>query len=199
MLESRDTLHSWFYMGNPRNADRVLEKVSWELIKSSLSKEDGIYEARRRGNLRWSLMDYFSGDERMWKSMGDVRTRLREHINSGEEWVFDDGNELSYAIGQAVRYLLSKSRAAKLRSDVINPFIRSRNFASIKRRLLQLYERYNYDIYAVKGNRAHSMMSHILRAGEDLEMSREMIAAGFMDDPIIYEPKEDRKGAEDDE
>ena len=58
----------------------VLKKVSWKLIKSSFSKDNGVEEARRRGNLRWSIMNYFDNNERMWERMGDVREKLRYHI-----------------------------------------------------------------------------------------------------------------------
>lgn len=197
ILESRDALHNWFYTGQKENVGAVLKKVSWKLIKSSFSKDNGVEEARRRGNLRWSIMNYFDNNERMWERMGDVREKLRYHINSKEEWKFEDGRELSYAIGQAVGYLLSKSKADKKRCSFINPFLNSRDLDNIKRRLLQLYKKYDYDIYYMSNSRIRKLTGSIFKvnAGE-FEIYPDFIAAGFMDEQLVYENDNKEGGKE---
>lgn len=190
ILESRDILHSWFYAGQSMNADTVLRRISSRLIKSSLCKEKGTYEARRRLNLRWSLLDHFNGDERMWKTMSDVREMLRKHINSDEEWQFEDDNELSYAIGQAVRFLVGKSKADMVPESVINQFIDSRNVENIKGKLRRLYRRYNYNMNALKPGRDKQLIGHIMRVQPDeFKIEPDYVEAGFLDNSLVYETK----------
>ena len=191
ILESREALHSWFYLGQSGNADVVLRKVSWELVKRALS-EDKIFEARRKGNLRWSLADYFNEDERMWESMSDVREKLRQHINSKEDWQFEDGKELSYAIGQAVAYLLSKSKASKKPASTINPFLNSNDLKHMKNLIRRMYIKYNYLIEASGNRRENQLFSHIAAADADeYAIDQDMIFAGFAGKQLIYESNEE--------
>lgn len=200
ILESRDALHNWFYLGESKNAVIVLRKVSWELIKCALS-ENNIFEARRRGDLRWSLIDYFNDNERMWESMSDVREKLRQHINSKEEWMFDDGKELSYAIGQAVYYLLSKSKASSKPASTINPFLSTKDISYMKTLIRRMYVKYNYSIEASANSRENQLFSHIARAeSEDFAVNKDFIFAGFADKNLIYEPGTGKEeGGKDDE
>lgn len=197
ILESRDALHGWFYLGQRSNAEGALQKASWELIKRAL-REDKIFEARRIGNLRWSLVDYFNGDERMWESMNDVRERLRQHINSSREWAFEDEKELSYAIGQAVAYLLSKSKAAKKPASTINPFLNSNDLNHMKELIRRMYIKYNYQLDANGNKRENQMFSAIAMAdAEKYEADHDMIFAGFTSRQLIYEI--DEEGGEENE
>lgn len=188
ILESRDALHNWFYLGERKNAVIVLRKVSWDLIKRALS-ENNIFEARRRGDLRWSLIDYFNDNERMWESMSDVREKLRQHINSKGEWMFDDGKELSYAIGQAVYYLLSKSKASSKPASTINPFLSTKDIGYMKTLIRRMYVKYNYSIEASANSRENQLFAHIARAeSEDYVVDKDFIFAGFADKNLVYEP-----------
>lgn len=200
ILESRDALHNWFYLGESKNAVIVLRKVSWELIRRALS-ENNIFEARRRGDLRWSLIDYFNDNERMWESMSDVREKLRQHINGKEEWMFDDGKELSYAIGQAVYYLLSKSKASSKPASTINPFLSTKDISYMKTLIRRMYMKYNYSIEASANSRENQLFSHIARAeSEDYVVDKDFIFAGFADKNLIYEPGTGKEeGGKDDE
>lgn len=200
ILESRDALHNWFYLGERKNAVIVLRKVSWKLIKRALS-ENNIFEARRRGDLRWSLIDYFNDNERMWESMSDVREKLRQHINSKEEWMFDDGKELSYAIGQAVYYLLSKSKASNKLASTINPFLSTKDIGYMKTLIRRMYMKYNYSIKASANSSENQLFSHIARAeSEDYVVDKDFIFAGFADKNLVYESgTEKEEGGKDDE
>ena len=200
ILESRDALHSWFYLGEKENAVIVLKKVSWELIKRSLF-ENRMFEARKRCDLRWSLIDYFNDDERMWESMGDVREKLRRHINTKEEWEFDDGKELSYAIGQAVAYLLSRSKAANKPASTINPFLSTEDIGYMKKLIRRMHMKYNYSIEFSANRRENRLFSHIMGAEkDDYAVDKDFILAGFTDNILVYEPiNEKEEGGKEDE
>ena len=74
----------------------VIDKVSIELIFNSISS-NRILRAQRQFNLRWALLDYLEGTKRREKMVMDVRSQLREHLASKEEWAFSSEEEFSYA------------------------------------------------------------------------------------------------------
>lgn len=196
IMEARQALHEWFYEGQASNAARVLEAVSWNLIKNSLMDDD-IYGARRQCNLRWSLMDYFNHDERMANLMGQVRTMLRNHLNEKGEWEFTDEKEYSYAVGQLASYLISKSRASNKTASLINPFLNTENTEFILNRLEQLYQKYNYDIPNYGGSRVNKILTRVMESDpKTMKLNKEMILAGFTAESLIYEKKTEETESE---
>ena len=57
----------------------------------------------------------------------DVRSQLREHMASKEEWTFSSEEEFSYALGQVVSFLISRSKANKITSSLANPIFTAKN------------------------------------------------------------------------
>lgn len=190
ILESRDVLHSWFCLGQQEKAENIMKKVSWKLIKDSV-KKDKKFEINSRCNLRWSLIDYFKGDERMWKSMNEVRERLRKHINEKEEWDFESSYEFSYAIGQAVAYLNSKSKASKKSAAIINSFLNSDDLTYLKKRIRQLYMKYAHQLEAGGYGRENQLFTHIFQViPDEFKIDKDFLLAGFTAKQLIYEKKD---------
>lgn len=196
IIDARQALHEWFYEGQASGAARVLEKVSWNLIRNSIINDD-VYGARRQCNLRWSLMDFFNHDERMENLMGQVRTMLRNHLNQNGEWEFTDEEEYSYAIGQLASYLISKSRASNKTASLINPFLNTKNAEFILKRLEQLYQKYNHDILHYEGSRVNKLLTRVMESDpKTVKLNKEMILAGFTAESLIYEKKTEETESE---
>lgn len=195
LLESRDRLFAWFYKGCNENIAAFLDKISIDLIINSIGNER-VFLAQRQFNLRWSLIDYFNKDRGMELKMENVRKQLREKIDLKDEWEFMSGEEFGYAAGQMVSYLISRSKANNKPSSLVNPYLNAKNHEVVKKRLLQLYKKYNYDISHYPENRAEQIFTHIMSyiPQENEVLNKEMIAAGFTASSLIYVKKNQEGG-----
>lgn len=196
LLESRDQLFAWFYKGCDANLETLLDKISMDLIINAIGN-GRIFLAQRQFNLRWSLLDYLQ-NRGMGLKMDNIRKALRDKIDLKDEWEYASGEEFSYAAGQMVSYLVSRSKANNKPSSLLNPYLNAKNHDVIKRRLVQLYKKYNYDISHYPENRAEQIFTHIMsyEPKENETLSREMIAAGFTASSLIYAKKSQEGGEE---
>ena len=190
LLEARKTWHRWFYLGQLGSAPKVLDRVGMQLIINSVINEDP-FMAQRQLNLRWSLVDYFNNDRRMETKMSEVRDKLRQHLNQEEEWTFTDIDEYSYALGQAVAYLIGKSRAGKKPLSLINPFLNAKDVKYLQEKLKQLFVKYNYDLDLNSGSRVARLFTHLFEITPK-KVDQELIIAGFTAKLLIYEKKEEK-------
>ena len=188
LLESRDSLSDWFYCGKQENIINVINHFTFHLILNSI-RRGRMLAAQRQFNLRWSLQDYFNNNNNMEVLMEDVRKQLREHLATKEDWTFSSEEEYAYAIGQAVSYLISRSKAKNIPSSLINPFLTAKSHEVIHRRLKDLYKKYNYSISHITLGRADRLFTNILTHNTSKEINREMIMAGFTATSLIYEKK----------
>lgn len=196
LLESRNALAAWFWRGEDSRIEIVFDKFSLELIKNSL-RNGKIFAAQRQFNLRWSLLEFLNSDWRIGSTMSEIRRQLREHINMGrnQEWDFYSDEEFAYGVGQAVSYLLSLSKANDKNHAFINPFLDAKNVEVIRKKLLQLYKKYNYQIEHRETSRGSQLLSQII-VYEPKNIYPEYIMAGFAATSLIYEKKETGKGEE---
>lgn len=190
ILETRNRFISWFYTGKMEQISSVIDKVSIELIFNSISS-NRILRAQRQFNLRWALLDYLEGSKRRENMVMDVRSQLREHMASKEEWTFSSEEEFSYALGQVVSFLISRSKANKITSSLANPIFTAKNHKIAQKKLFQLYLKYNYDISHKSIGRAellfNQVMAYVPKKGTRLD--REWIGTGFTAQSLIYEKK----------
>lgn len=192
LLENRDVLADWFWRGNIDRVESNFDKFSFELIKNSIRKRR-IINAKHQLNFRWSLLEYLNPERRIGEKMSEVRQKLREHINMSkeQEWDFSSDEEFCYGVGQAVAYLLSLSKANEKTDVVINPYLNARNVNIIRRRLLQMYKKYNYQILHIDGARSAQLLEHLMKYTPQ-DIKQEHIMAGFLASSLIYEKKEDK-------
>lgn len=190
ILNSRDILANWFWRGEQNQLAKIIDSLSLALIKNSILKQE-IVKAQKQFNLRWSLLEYLN-DKKIGVYMSNIRNQLREHINVAKdvEWEFVSDEEYSYAVGQAVSYLLHLSKFKNKLESYVNPFFNTRSSQSIKRRLLQMYKKYNYQIIHVNGGRNAQLLSHVMEY-EPKEIKKELIMAGFTAPSLMYEKKMD--------
>ena len=190
ILKSRNILANWFWRGEQNQLVKILNDVSLALIKNSILNDE-IFDAQRKFNLRWSLLEYLD-DQEVGVHMSEIRNQLREHINVAKdvEWDFISDEEYSYAVGQAVSYLLHLSKANNKAESYVNPFFNAKNSKVIKQRLLRMYTKYNYQIIHINGGRNAQLLSHVMEY-EPKEIKHELIMAGFTAPSLMYEKKTD--------
>lgn len=190
LLQARDELANWFYCGKEERIAQILDTITYQLILNSIGKKSRV-TAQRQFNLRWSLQDYFNNNNDMEVLMDNVRKQLREHLATKGDWCFSSDEEYAYGIGQAVAYLISKSKAKNISSSLINPFLTAKSHQVIHRRLQDLYKKYNYSIPYFSQGRVNQLLTNILTYNTSKELNREMIMAGFTAGILIYEKKEE--------
>ena len=190
ILKSRNILANWFWRGEQNQLVKILDDVSLALIKNSILNDE-TFAAQRKFNLRWSLLEYLD-DQEVGVHMSEIRNQLREHINVAKdvEWDFISDEEYSYAVGQAVSYLLHLSKANNKTESYVNPFFNAKNSKVIKQRLLRMFKKYNYQIIHINGGRNAQLLSHVMEY-EPKEIKHELIMAGFTAPSLMYEKKTD--------
>ena len=105
-----------------------------------------------------------------------------------EDWDFSSDDEFAYAVGQAVSYLLTLSKAKDKDESCINTFLDAKNAVTIKNKLMQLYKKYNYGIIHNNEGRFGKMAAAIMEY-EPKIINNEIIMAGFVSSSLIYEKK----------
>ncbi|WP_394922902.1 hypothetical protein [uncultured Robinsoniella sp.] len=198
LLESRDRLFAWFCKGNDTNLETLLDKITMDLIINTIENGKD-FLAQRQFNLRWSLFDYLHGNRGIEFKMENIRKLLREKIELKDDWEFVSAEEFSYAVGQMVSYLVSRSKSNNNSSTMINVYLNAKGYDVIKSRLLDLYMKYNYDIpHFPDKNKAEIIFTHVMSyaSKENEELSKEMIAAGFTATSLIYDKNKQESGEE---
>lgn len=192
ILLYRELIFKWIHLGIDNGIGNALKKMSLELIQESLMK--GYRErALWQFNFKWSLEKYFLGEGEV--SMGETISQLKEKIERkvlGEELTpIENDREYYYAVGQLVGYLLSLSKAKEKNHSLLKPFFNAKTDAIIKRRLMQLYEKYGYAI-SIKNRRAGHLLAMVLGYEPTGKADAEMITLGFACDSVIYTKEENK-------
>lgn len=188
-LLCREQLINWFWKGIDTYIYEPLDLATLRLIKNSIVKNK-IFTAQHQFNVRWTILNYLNEDRKAGENMGQIRSSLREHINmaGNVDWEFSSDDEFAYAVGQAVSYLLMKSKKKEKDESCINTFLVAKNVDLIKEKLMQLYKKYNYSIIHNPENRFGKMAAAIIEY-KPKEINSEMIMAGFVSSSLIYEKK----------
>lgn len=188
-LMCREQLMNWFWIGIDTYVYEVMDHITLQLIKNSIM-ENKIFDAQHQFNVRWSLLNYLKEDRKAGETMGQIRKTLREHINmpGSEDWDFSSDDEFAYAVGQAVSYLLTLSKAKDKDESCINTFLDAKKAVTIKNKLMQLYKKYNYGIIHNNEGRFGKMAAAIMEY-EPKIINNEIIMAGFVSSSLIYEKK----------
>ncbi|MCI9370494.1 MAG: type I-B CRISPR-associated protein Cas8b/Csh1 [Lachnospiraceae bacterium] len=191
-LLCREQLINWFWKGIDTYIYELLDLVTLRLIKNSIIKNK-TFAAQHQFNIRWAVLNYLNEDRKAGESMGQIRNTLREHINMAGniDWEFSSDDEFAYAVGQAVSYLLMLSKKKEKDESCINPFLVAKNAELIKDKLMHLYKKYNYNVIHNTESRFGKMAAAIMEH-KPKEINSEMIMAGFVSSPLIYEKKNNK-------
>lgn len=191
LLISRDGIFNWLYKGNKNGIDKLLSKVSLNLVKGSI--ERGYFKkAKDQFNLRWSFESYFNGGVDMAEIVYEMQNKLRLKINAENTGKFENDDEYYFAVGQLANYFLSLSKGKSKPQSLLNPFMNAKNNVIIKEKLRALYLKYNYTIeqYAKRFNNLYGMIVSYEPEGK---VNQDMILAGYLRSNLVYEKDEEAK------
>lgn len=186
---SRDAIFAWLYKGQSKGIESMLHLVSISIIKSSITN-GYIGKAFKQFNLMKSLDMYFGGNG--MKEEKDryinIRSNLRSKINQDGDSQIESESEYYYAVGQLVRYYISLNKSKDKNHSLANPFIYVANDGVLKKRLEQLFRKYNYAI-KINYNRYNKLYAMIISYMTEGKVNSEDIIAGYLSDNLIYDSK----------
>lgn len=186
---SRDAIFAWLYKGQSKGIESILHLVSISIIKSSITN-GYIGKAVKQFNLMKSLDVYFGGND--MKEEKDryinIRSNLRSKINQDGDSQIESESEYYYAVGQLVRYYISLNKSKDKNHSLANPFIYVANEGVLKKRLEQLFKKYNYSI-KINYNRYNKLYAMIIAYMTEGKVNSEDIIAGYLSDNLIYDSK----------
>ena len=186
LISSRNQLFSWLHYGNDIGIKTLLNKLSMELIKGSLLKGYSL-KAAKQMNMRLSLIEYFSeGGESMADISVGIRETIKERLNAKDYKGLENDREFYFVVGQMVRYLDYKRKAAKKTQSMINPFLNAKTGQVLKEQILRYYKKYNYDI--ASGDKKVSRLYAMIQGYEPEEaVMQDMVSLGFTMDNLLLE------------
>ena len=182
---SRDAIFAWLYKGQSKGIESILHLVSISIIKSSITN-GYIGKAVKQFNLMKSLDVYFGGND--MKEEKDRYSNLRSKINQDGDSQIESESEYYYAVGQLVRYYISLNKSKDKNHSLANPFIYVANEGVLKKRLEQLFKKYNYAI-KINYNRYNKLYAMIIAYMTEGKVNSEDIIAGYLSDNLIYDSK----------
>ena len=189
LLTARGPLFNFLYKGISQGVYYVLEKVSISLVKDHIiAGFKG--KAGKQFNMRWSIINYFKGGVKMADVVQDVKLKLREKINSDVTGRLESDDEYYFAIGQMVSYLLSKSKGKKKPHSLAASFINAKSDEKIREDLRKLFNKYSYDD-SINGRRFNNLYAMILGYKLEDAVNQDMIIAGYLNNNLVYEKKEE--------
>lgn len=185
MVAVRKRLFTWFRKNNEIPIWLLLQETGTILIKNSVMK--GRWKtAKYQLNLLWSLEDYFNRNNKKEEMMNQIAEQLWNHMNEKEEWECSSDQEYYFAVGQLVSYFISRSNSKKKPLSFVNSFLNAKTDAVIKKRLVVLFKKYNYDI-EYKNMRVKRLFSNVmLYQPQNPCVNTEMLSAGVTANNFIF-------------
>ena len=189
IIFAREPLFNWFYKGVTNGLAAVLEKVSMSLIKDHILAGFKT-KAGKQFNMRWSIIEYFKGGFKMADVIHDVKAKLRDKINSADTGKIESDDEYYFAVGQMVSYLLSKNKGKKRPHSLAASFINAKSDEKIREDLRKLFKKYSYDD-SINSKRFNNLYAMILGYKTEKTVNQDMIIAGYLNNNLVYEKKEE--------
>ncbi len=186
LIISREALFNWIFKVQEYGLSDILNKVSLALIKNSLSNGN-LTKASHQFNLRCALEGYFNGGRNMGDIIKDLKVSLEGKLNEEKVDEFTSDHEYYFAIGQLASYLLSKSKSKNKPHSLVNHFINTKSNDVIKKRLRNIYQHFNYNIYGMYCKRVKNIYAMILAYEPEGKINQDMILAGYLHNNLIYE------------
>lgn len=196
ILLSRDAIFAWVFKGNDVGFEKILNKVSLELIKNALLN-DNRERALWQLNLRMSFKEYFTkgGERSMGEIITELQTNMKTKVFADTVIPLENDQEYYYAVGQLVAYLLSLSKAKDKEKNhsLLNPFLNAKSDEIIKRRLSQIYKKYNYNI-PISYKRVTKLLAMVEGYVPDGKIDQDKMMLGYASDSLIYAKEENENG-----
>lgn len=189
LLLYRRKIFSWLHLGNEAGMKQIMDKVSLELIKSSILN-GYMGKAVRQINLRISILEYLSkGGENMGDFSIELYEGLKKKLTSEENAALENDREYYFAVGQMAGYFVYLSKVGKKMHSMINPFLNARENRMIKDRLQRYYKKYNYAI-SLKYKKVGKLYAMLMGYEPEGEVMQDIIMIGFAMSNLLLEKEE---------
>ena len=195
LLNYGNILYNFFHKLDDEGIKNNINKIGRSLIFNTLFLEITTEEFKKYGKLPKTteqtilylkLKEYLNkGDENMEDKLTILRDKTRSVLNTDD--IIKTDTEFLFITGQAIYYLLTKSKADKVAQNLLDPFLNTSNVEVIKKQLIVLYQKYNYEI-SLKNKRFNNMFSKILAynfKGNKIDSVELLI--GILSDNLCYE------------
>lgn len=192
IILARDGIFDWVYKGVDRGLGSIIDKFSLNLIKHSINHQF-LERAMWQLNLRLSFREYFfgNGGESMAETISRVKESVWKKIMSDGVEPLENDREYYFAVGLLAGFLISLNKSKDRNQSLISPFMNARNDEVIKRRLLQLYKKYNYrlsDNYRRSKNLLAMTLGYVPNPKKGVE--QETIILGYVCSNMMYTKEE---------
>lgn len=128
----------------------------------------------------------------MAEIISSIRESVKRKVLSNTSSLLENDEEYYYAVGQLAAYLFSLSKAKDKNQSLLNPFLNAKTDVEIKKRLLQIYKKYNYTI-SDSSKRVKNLLVMIEGYVPESPVNQEMVICGYADDNLVYISKKEDK------
>lgn len=196
ILNSRKVIFDWVFKGIDHGMKNTLEKAGLMAVKNSLLK-DHREQAMRQFNLMFSVRAYFSekGDENMGEIISDIRAKVGMKVKSSTVIPVENDGEYYFCVGQLTKYLISQSKAKDITHSLLNPIINARNDKNLKKRLMQMYKKYNYQIKNTY-KYTERLLAMVLGYEPEGKVDQEKVLLGYACDNVLFKSIEEKGGCD---
>lgn len=180
----KDVFYKLVAKGEMENFLKVHKKIFLEFIKYSLSTQN----YRTEASDLYNLMDSIEGGKTLEKHQ-EIRNKIRNIFNA-REGIIENDDEYFFIIGQIIRFLLSKSKETRGTHKNINKILDIRNITILKKEIMKLFKKYNYDIdkNSKKFNMLYEMvLGYVPEKSNISNINCERLLGGYLSFPLIYE------------
>lgn len=125
----------------------------------------------------------------MGEIITELQTNMKTKVLADTVIPLENDQEYYYAVGQLAAYLISLSKAKDKNHSLLNPFLNAKSDETIKRRLLQIYKKYNYNI-PNSYKRVKNLLAMVEGYVPDGKIDQEKIILGYASDNLIYAKEE---------
>lgn len=183
LLTYRDVVFNWIYKGIDNAFAAKLDKCTLSLLKNSIMSG---YRDRavRQMDMRWSLIDYFKGEDTMTQMAEEIRRNLKDKVLLEAADKISSDAEYCYAVGQLAGYFISLSKASKKPQSMIKPFLNATADKVVKNRLRSMYNKYAYTIED-RNQRLKNLYAMVLAYSPE-KIDENMLLLGYLDNNCIY-------------
>lgn len=166
----------------------ILTNIKSEIIKKRCEWNNNI---KRKINLWFSLQGMFNrlDNKKMKKNVTELRDRIRDVANG--KATLNSSEELAFAAGQLVSYIIDRSEAKNKTYAMLEPYLQKSTSSQLQDEIAQSIAIYKHDIkvnYQRKG-KFERLASETLAYGNDVKMKPllKFFLAGCFSPCVIYE------------
>ncbi|MEG0528807.1 MAG: CRISPR-associated protein Cse4, partial [Bacilli bacterium] len=187
LLKCRNGYFNWFFKGDKRTVKSFFGDSTLQLVKNSIGLGN-YFKAIEQFNVRDALIIYLNGGSDMADKGKMIADHLRQEINGKETGVILTDEEYYFAAGQLAQYILGFNQSNKPTYALINPILNGKTNDKLKENIKHLFLKYDYAIQPSKRFKNLYAM-FILYQAEKEKIDEEMLIAGYLYSPLIYEKK----------